>query len=33
MVVQIHSLMEEEGKDFELISKRFNDNKVIKALR
>ena len=33
MVFQMNPFLEEEGKDFKLMSKRFNGNKVIKAIR
>jgi hypothetical protein len=34
MVFQINPFLEDdEGKDFKLLSKRFNDNKIIKAIR
>ena len=32
MVFQINPFLEDEGKDFKLLSKRFNENKIIKAM-
>ena len=33
MVFQMNPFLEDEGKDFKLLSKRFNENKIIKAIR